>query len=166
MKNFIASAILLLFFQDFVALGFTSLPQSLSPWSVVSSSQHFMFGGAGAAGVEDDPEQEKAIAQGAAAMNMSVEEYKLAMRAREQLVQTMDGKIVKSGNADTIMIERDVNNPPKTFEITITDKGKDLGRAALSKELVNLLEKCNVEAVKGRQEAQQEMMTWVQSQAS
>jgi len=64
------------------------------------------------------------------------------------------------------MIERDVNNPPKKFEVTITDAGKELGREILSKEIVKALDKCKVEAAKGRQEAQQEMLKWVQTQST
>jgi hypothetical protein len=91
-----------------------------------------MFGGAGGGSpTEDDPEMEASIVQGAAAMNMSVDEYKLAMRAREQLVKTMDSKIVNAGDKDTIFVERDVNNPPRKFDITITEAGKALGREAV-----------------------------------
>mmetsp|Transcript_61584 Transcript_61584/g.70765 ORF Transcript_61584/g.70765 Transcript_61584/m.70765 type:complete len:167 (-) Transcript_61584:192-692(-) len=151
-------------FQIFAVFGFTTVTR---PPSYSVSTQRHMFGGAGAGSpTEDDPEQEAAIAAGAAAMNMSSDEYKLAMRAREQLVKMMDSKIVESGNADTIMIERDVNNPPKKFEVTITDAGKELGREILSKEIVKALDKCKIEAAKGRQEAQQEMLKWVQSQST
>merc|ERR1712176_887919 len=96
---------------------------------------------------------------------MSKEEYRLAMRAREQLVQTMDNKIVTAGSADTVMIERDVNNPPKKFEVTITEEGKALGAKEVSKRLVEAMKKGSEAATKGLQEAQQEMLKWVQSQA-
>jgi hypothetical protein len=156
----------LLCFQAFAALGFTTVSRPSSSCISISSTQRYMFGGAGGGSpTEDDPEMEASIVQGAAAMNMSVDEYKLAMRAREQLVKTMDSKIVNAGDKDTIFVERDVNNPPRKFDITITEAGKALGREAVSKDLVNTLEKAKTAAGKGRQEAQQEMLKWVQGQA-
>lgn len=151
--------------QAFAALGFTTVSRPSSCISI-SSTQRYMFGGAGGASpTEDDPAAEASIVQGAAAMNMSVDEYKLAMRAREQLVKTMDSKIVNAGDKGTIYVERDVNNPPKQFDITITEAGKALGREAVSKELVKTLETAKIAAGKGRQEAQQDMLKWVQGQA-
>merc|ERR1719223_292139 len=155
-----------LIFQS-LAFGFTTVIPS-SKRSLSSDTNCYMFGGAGAGTpTEDDnnPEAETGIKQAAAAMGMSTEEYKLAMRAREQLVEAMNNKIVSAGNADTILIERDVNNPPKKFEVTITESGKALGRVAVSKELVNALKKCSEAAAEGRKEAQQEMLKWVQSQS-
>lgn len=126
-----------------------------------------MFGGAGAGTpTEDDadPEAEAGMQAAAASMGMSADEYRLAMRAREQLVKTMDSKIVSAGSADTILVERDVNNPPKKFDVTITEAGKAFGRDAVSKKLVEALNKGSEAAAKGRQEAQQDMLKWVQSQ--
>lgn len=126
-----------------------------------------MFGGAGAGSpTEDDldPEAEKGLEAAAASMGMSVDEYRLAMRAREQLVKSMDSKIVTAGDEATVYIERDVNNPPRKFDVTITEAGKALGPEAVSKKLVEALKKGSDGAAKGRQEAQQEMLKWVQSQ--
>ena len=126
-----------------------------------------MFGGAGAGTpTEDeiDPEAEAGLEAAAAQMGMSPDEYRLAMRAREQLQNTMNSKIVTTGSADTVLVERDVNNPPKTFEVTITEAGKALGKEEVSKKLVEALNKGSEAAAKGRQEAQQEMLKWVQSQ--
>lgn len=126
-----------------------------------------MFGGAGAGSpTEDDldPEAEAGLQQAAAQMGMSVEEYRLAMRAREQLVKSMDSKIVTGGDADTVLVERDVNNPPRKLDVTITEAGKALGSEALSKKLVEAMSKGSDAAAKGRQEAQQDMLKWVQSQ--
>ena len=154
----------LLFFQALTALGFTTMPPASRTSSY--STQRYMFGGSGAGTpTEDDPEAEAANEQAAGAMGLSAEEYKLAMRAREQLVESMGSKIVTTGNADTILVERDVNNPPKKFEVTITDAGKALGPEAVSKELVNALKKGSEAAAQGRKEAQQEMLKWVQSQS-
>ena len=114
--------------------------------------------------VDSSAKDAEGLANAAAAMGMSAEEYKLAMRAREQLVKSMDAKMVKGGNADTVLVERDVNNPPKQLDITITEAGKELGRDALSKKLVDAINKGSEEARKGRQECQQEMLKWVQSQ--
>jgi len=129
-----------------------------------------MFGGAGAGSpTEDDdedssPEAVAGIERAAAQMGMSAAEYKLAMRAREQLVKSMDEKIVTAGSADTVLVERDVNNPPKKLDITISEAGKALGRDELSKKLVDALNKGSEAAKKGRTEAQQDMLKWVQSQ--
>ena len=150
--------------QALAASGFTTMaPPSKS--CAASYTQRYMFGGAGAGSpTEDDPEAEAGMEQAAAAMGMSGDEYKLAMRAREQLVKNMDSKLVTTGSADTILIERDVNNPPKKFDVTITEAGKALGRDAVSKQLVEALNKGSEAAAKGRQEAQQDMLKWVQSQ--
>ena len=158
-------AIVLLYLQTLGAWGFIS--QAPKSQDFLSTTQRFMFGGAGAGTpTEDDmdPKAEAGLELAAANMGMSKEEYRLAMRAREQLVQTMDNKIVTTGSADTVLVERDVNNPPKKFEITITEAGKALGREAVSEKLVEAMAKGSEAATKGRQEAQQEMLKWVQSQ--
>ena len=131
---------------------------------IVTTTQLNMFGGAGAGSpTEDDPAAEEQMTQAAAAMGMSVQEYKLAMQARQQLENSMNSKIVTGGSADTILVERDVNNPPKKFDITITEAGKALGRDKLSTELVTALKTASEASKKGRVEAQQEMLKWVQS---
>jgi hypothetical protein len=164
MKTYLS--FVLLFSQTLAASGFMpAAPHSKSCSS--SSTQRHMFGGAGAGTPtedEADPEAAAGMEAAAASMGMSADEYRLAMRAREQLVKTMDSKIVSAGSADTILVERDVNNPPKKFDVTITEAGKALGRDAVSKKLVEALNKGSEAAAKGRQEAQQEMLKWVQSQ--
>eukprot|EP00535_Pseudo-nitzschia_heimii_P006438 CAMPEP_0197174048 /NCGR_PEP_ID=MMETSP1423-20130617/743_1 /TAXON_ID=476441 /ORGANISM="Pseudo-nitzschia heimii, Strain UNC1101" /LENGTH=165 /DNA_ID=CAMNT_0042622939 /DNA_START=46 /DNA_END=543 /DNA_ORIENTATION=- len=163
MKFYLSSVALCL--QVLTASAFVS--QAPRSENLVSSTQRHMFGGAGAGAPkenDDDPQAEAGLEMAAANMGMSREEYMMAMRAREQLVQTMDNKIVTTGSADTILVERDVNNPPKKFEVTITEEGKALGREAVAKKLVQLLEKGAEGATKGRQEAQQDMLKWVQSQ--
>lgn len=163
MKFYLSFA--LLCFQTLAASGFMSVVPNCKSCAS-SSTQKYMFGGAGAGPTEDeiDPEEEAGLAAAAAQMGMSVEEYRMAMRAREQLVKSMDSKIVTVGDADTVQIERDVNNPPRKFEVTITEAGKALGREEVSKKLVEALSKGSDAAAKGRQEAQQEMLKWVQSQ--
>mmetsp|Transcript_22533 Transcript_22533/g.55839 ORF Transcript_22533/g.55839 Transcript_22533/m.55839 type:complete len:165 (-) Transcript_22533:190-684(-) len=155
----------LLCVQALAASAFTSVAPVSKSCS--SSTQQHMFGGAGAGSpTEDDldPEAEKGLEVAAAQMGMSVDEYRLAMRAREQLVKSMDSKIVTAGDEATVFIERDVNNPPRKFDVTITEAGKALGPEAVSKQLVEALKKGSDAAAKGRQEAQQEMLKWVQSQ--
>ena len=156
----------LLSFQTLAASGFMTVAPNSKACST-SPTQQYMFGGAGAGSpTEDDvtPEQEAQLQAAAAQMGMSVDEYKLAMRAREQLVKSMDSKIFTVGDADTVQIERDANNPPRKFDVTITEAGKALGREEVSKQLVAALSKGSEAAAKGRQEAQQEMLKWVQSQ--
>mmetsp|Transcript_1911 Transcript_1911/g.4060 ORF Transcript_1911/g.4060 Transcript_1911/m.4060 type:complete len:163 (+) Transcript_1911:145-633(+) len=161
MKTYFSFA--LLCFQALAVSGFMSVaPRSAS----LSTTQRQMFGGAGAGTpTEDDPEADAQMEQAAASMGMSADEYRLAMRAREQLAKSMDSKIVTAGSADTVLVERDVNNPPRKFDVTITEEGKALGADAVSKKLVEALNKGSELAAKGRQEAQQDMLKWVQAQA-
>lgn len=144
-----------------------SLQQSQSKVSSMASTQLFMFGGAGAGTpAEDDEAGEKAIKEGAAAMGMSVGEYKMAILARQKYTSSMDNKIVTGGKADTVFVERDVNNPPKKFEIKITEAGKAQGKDKVSKDLVAALKATSDAARQGRVDAQQEMLKWVQSQSA
>ena len=152
------------------AVAFTTLaPNGNNHHLAVASSsltQLYMFGGAGAGSpAEDDEDGEAEMVKAAAAMGMGVAEYKMAMQARNMLQNNMDKKIVTGGKADTVLVERDANQPPKKFEIKITEAGKALGRETLSKELSAALNSAADAAKKGRMEAQQEMMKWVQSQA-
>jgi hypothetical protein len=168
MKISLATTILMILYSQAAAFTpvATSNKNNLSASKLATATQLSMFGGAGAgAPAEDDEEGEKQIAQAAAAMGLPVAEYKMAMQARAKLQNAMDSKIVVGGKADTVSVERDVNNPPKKFEIKITEAGKALGREAVSKELVAALNTAAEASKKGRQEAQQEMMKWVQSQA-
>ncbi|KAL3917184.1 MAG: hypothetical protein SGARI_007774, partial [Bacillariaceae sp.] len=149
MKIASAAALLLLASQ---ACAFTTFaPPPPKTATSIASTQLFMFGGAGAgAPAEDDEAAEEQLNKAAAAMGMSGAEYKLAMQARQQLAASMDGKIVKGGKDDTVSVERDVNQPPKKFDIVITEAGKALGRDAVSKELVDALKSANEAAKTGR----------------
>jgi hypothetical protein len=124
-----------------------------------------MFSGAGAGKpTEDNPEEAAQIEQTAKAMGMSVDEYMIAMNARTKLAETLDSTMVTTGSADTVQIERDVNNPPKTLNIKISEAGKALGTDGLSKELCSNLKKSSDDARKGRAEAQKTMMTYISEQ--
>ncbi|KAL3915452.1 MAG: hypothetical protein SGILL_005647 [Bacillariaceae sp.] len=164
MKISTAAALLLLSAK---ACAFTTVvvPPSKTATSMMANTQLFMFGGAGAgAPAEDDEAAEEQLNKAAAAMGMSAQEYKLALQARTQLQNAMDEKIVKGGKEDSVLVERDVNQPPKKFDITITEAGKAKGGESVSKELVAALKTASGAAKQGRAEAQQEMMKWVQSQ--
>ena len=124
-----------------------------------------MFGGAGAgAPTEDNPEEQEKMAQAAKTMGMSPEEYKVAMNARAELARTLDSTMVTGGKADTVLVERDVNNPPKTLKIEITEAGKELGQEGLSKALVSALKSASEASKAGRGEAQKKMMTFISKQ--
>jgi hypothetical protein len=128
-------------------------------------TQHYMFGGAGAGAAPEDNEEEAAkIEQAAKSMGMSVSEYQLAMNARVQLAQTLDSTLVSAGSKDTIFVEKDLNTPSKTLQITITEAGKALGKDAVSKELIKALKATSEEAKIGRGESQKKMMTYIQDQ--
>ena len=143
-------------------------PISSSSTRQVSSAtltQLGMFSGAGAGKpTEDNPEEQAKIDAAAKAMGMSSDEYMIAMNARKKMVETLDATMVTVGDASTVQIERDVNNPPKTLDITITDAGKALGKDSVSKELVANLKKASDESKTGRQEAQKKMMEYIQQQ--
>ena len=135
---------------------------NVAPTRQQSLTKQYMFGGAGAGRpTEDNPEEMAQMEQAAKSMGMSVEEYAIAMNARKKLAETLDKTMVSAGKSDTVLIERDVNNPPKKFEVTITDAGKALGQEAVSKELVTALKKANEEARTGRPEAQKSMMAFI-----
>ena len=124
----------------------------------------FMFGGAGAGTpTEDNPEEEEKMKQAAAAMGMPLEEYKLAMRAQKKLADDMDNTRVKGGSADSVLIDRDINNPPKDLKVTITEAAKAKGATAVSEELIKALGTAKDEAAKGRNEVRQNMMKMIQS---
>lgn len=128
-----------------------------------SLTQCGMFSGAGAGKpTEDNPEEQKAMEQAAKAMGMNVDEYMLAMNARKQMQETMDETKITVGT--DVKVVRDLNNPPRALEITITDAGKALGKDSVSKELVANLKKASDESKTGRQEAQKKMMEYIQQQ--
>lgn len=152
--SFVAGCLFLLTTQG---SAFHVAPRLQSP-----STSLGMFGGAGAAAPkEDNPEEAQQMAKMAQAMGMSVEEYTLAMNARARLEKTLDDTIVKAGKADTLEVERDLNNPAKKFEIKITASGKALGKEGLAKELLAALKKSSEEARVGRAKAQREMMEYI-----
>ena len=138
----------------------------VAPTRQLSSLTHLgMFSGAGAGKpTEDNPEEQAQIDAAAKAMGMSTDEYMIAMNARKKMVETLDATMVTVGNADTVQIERDVNNPPKTLDIKITEAGKALGKDALSKEIAKNLKKASEDARTGRAEAQKNMMTYISDQ--
>ena len=110
---------------------------------------------------EDDPEQLAQMEKAAKAMGMSLEEYRLGMTARVRLAKKLDESKVAAGDAGTVSIERDANNPPKMLEIKITDAGKELGASKVGAALVAALKTCSDEARKKRAEAQKDMMTYI-----
>eukprot|EP00527_Entomoneis_sp_CCMP2396_P007777 CAMPEP_0198145676 /NCGR_PEP_ID=MMETSP1443-20131203/24841_1 /TAXON_ID=186043 /ORGANISM="Entomoneis sp., Strain CCMP2396" /LENGTH=161 /DNA_ID=CAMNT_0043809377 /DNA_START=125 /DNA_END=610 /DNA_ORIENTATION=+ len=143
--------------------GFTVVSPSMPTASTIAT-QLSMFGGAGdAAPKEDDPEAMKQLEQAAASMGMTVEEYNLGMRARNRLTEQLDAARVTAGD-DRVKIQRDGNNPPKFLEITITEDGKAMGQAALSKELCASLKVASEDSRKKRADSQKDMMAFVQEE--
>lgn len=139
--------------------------QVATPQQRLSLTQRQMFGGAGAgAPTEDNPDGEAAMEATAKSMGMGVAEYKVAMNARTQLAKEMDSTMVSAGKAATVSVERDVNNPPKTLNIKITEEGKALGKAGLSAELVSALRAASEESKGGREAAQKKMMAYITDQ--
>jgi hypothetical protein len=126
-----------------------------------------MFSGAGQAAPGEDwsPEELKQMEEAARALGMSLDEYKLGIRARFRLQKELDEARVTAGNKDTVAVVRDACNPPKTLEIIITEAGKALGPEKVSTELVSALKAAGEEAKKARGAAQQGMMQYIQEAA-
>ena len=132
---------------------------------VTVSTQLSMFGGGGAgSAMEDDPEAQAQIEAAAKSMNMSVDEYKLGMRAREKLNEELTGARVEGGGGD-VSVTRDANNPPNFMEISITETGKAAGQEALSKDLCAALKSASDASRTKRAEAQKAMMLFIQEEA-
>jgi hypothetical protein len=156
-----SSSVLLLGYPQ-GADGFSPVSPGVTHIQRTTSLAMFSGGGAGAP-KEDNPEEEEAMRQAAASMGLTPDEYKLAMAGRVRLAELMDSTVVAGGNADSVLVERDVNNPPKKFDITITEAGKAKGKETVAKELVAALKSASDKAKKGRMEAQVEMNKFIAS---
>jgi hypothetical protein len=144
------------------AVAFTVPSTASARPSSAGLTRQNMFGGAGAGmPSEDNPEELKQMQNAAKQMGMSLEEYKLGINARMRLVERLNVARVKGGNAATVQVERDGNNPPQYLEITVTDAGKALGKEALSAELVKALKSASDSSRNTRTEAQKSMMTYI-----
>jgi hypothetical protein len=146
------------------ATAFTLLPQSPAAATTMMSvtTRLHMFGGGGAlAATEDDPEGQAKMEQVAASMGMSVEEYQLGMKARIKLSEDLNAMRIEMGDKSTVSVARDGKNPPEFLQITITEKGKALGKDVVSKELVSALKKGADASRVGRAEAQKNMMQFI-----
>jgi hypothetical protein len=137
-------------------------PIAAQPRPGVKATSRTMFSGAGE-GIpgEDNPEELKKMEEAARAMGMSLDEYKLGIRARIKLQKELDTARVSGGNKSTIAVERDANNPPKVLDITITEAGKALGPDKVSKELCAALKAASEDARKARTESQKGMMQFI-----
>ena len=133
--------------------------------AIASTTARHMFSGAGeSAPKEDDPETLAKMEQAAKSMGMSLDEYMVAMNARAELAKTLDTTMVSGGKKEYVSVERDVNNPPKQFKVTVTEEGKALGPEGLSKELVNAVKAAAESSKTGRVEAQKKMMGYISDQ--
>jgi hypothetical protein len=159
MKIYFITGCALLFAQQGAA--FQVVPAS----NLRRTSSLGMFSGAGAAAPkEDSPEEKEQMEKVANAMGMSLEEYTIAMNARVRLAEKMDKTMIISGKPEIVQLERDMNNPPKTFAVKITEEGKALGKEELSKKLVAAYKKSSEDARVGRANAQKEMMQFIGEQ--
>mmetsp|Transcript_19528 Transcript_19528/g.38811 ORF Transcript_19528/g.38811 Transcript_19528/m.38811 type:complete len:158 (-) Transcript_19528:53-526(-) len=142
------SIILLLAFSG-LSLGFS--PQSSSRL-VASSVQREMFSGSGG-GSDSTDEAEQAAKQ----MGMTLPEYQLAMRMRNELAQTLtDFRSVGSNDGSSVKITYDGNVRPVSIEVT--DEGIASGKDQLEKDLL----KAWGVAVEGGQKAAQGAMQTMQ----
>merc|ERR1712176_596274 len=130
--------------------------------SATITTQRNMFGGTGdGMPNEDDPEELKKVEMAAKQMGMSVDEYKLGIRARKRLVEELTNAKIVMGNPETVSVTRDANNPPQNLEVTITEAGKALGKEAVSKELVAALKEGSEKSRGERAAAQKRMMEFI-----
>ena len=147
------------------SLAFAPVTSSTSRQSSgASPTRRNMFSGAGEAAPKEDgdPEEQKQMEQMAAAMGMSVQEYQLGIGARNRMEKSLDDMRLSGGDAARgVTVERDANTPAKHLVINVTEDGKALGKDGLEKELIAALKDSNVEASKGRGQAQQEMMAYI-----
>ena len=156
-----------LFFALLVALvsinhlteGFAMVPMiranTFAPRSSVIGStkqtKKFMFSGSGAVSTDEDPEKEKQIESAAKAMGMTAADYKLIMKAQEDMMNALNSLRVSGASASgEVMVELDGNAPPKSVKISITENGKALGKAKLEKEVLAALKEANAAARDGQ----------------
>ena len=128
--------------------------------SAETSTQHFMFGGAGALEEEDEytPEQQASIDAAAKQLGFSAAEYKLVLKMQKSLGEAVDSLRVNGGD-ESVSVTMDGNAPPKFLEVEISDGGKSLGKATLEKKILSALKDANEQAKKGQQAAVQKMNT-------
>ena len=136
-------------------------PQPQHPSTRAFLTRSYMFSGAGGPGKEETPENTAEMKAKADQMGMPLDQYKLSIRARDWLTSQLDGARITTGDTSKVIIDRDANNPPKHFEITVTADGKALGASALSKELVSGLKTAAAAAKEKRNEAQKGMMAFI-----
>ena len=146
------------------ASAFTTVAPVASRATASLTQQHMFGGGGGGVPTEDDPEAQEKMEAAAKSMGMSVEEYQLGIKARMKLNEELSKLKITAGNSDTVAVSRDGHNPPQLLEITITDKGKGLGKDGVSKELVAALKKASDDSRKGRADAQKGMMSYIQEE--
>jgi len=156
------SSVFALCFLASQAVAFSPSCQTACRSSAAGLTRQHMFGGAGeGTPTEDNPEEIAQMEAAAKSMGMSVSEYQLGLNARNRLTTELNEARVSSGNADTVLVERDANNPPKHLEITITDAAKSQGAEGVSKELVAALKGAADEGREKRMAAQKGMMDYI-----
>ena len=126
----------------------------------MATTQRNMFSGSGTGATDDDPEAQEQMEKAAKAMGMSVEEYKLGVKARMKLNNDLDTMRL-TGGSEGVTVERCGNNPPKFLEITVTEDGKAKGKETVQQEIVAAMKKAGEDAKKGRAEAQKNMMAFI-----
>merc|ERR1712071_24647 len=152
------------FSPQYSAFKRTIIPhQTINTKAVVSSTQQYMFGGAGSPLAEDDsgqytPEEEANIQAAAKQLGFSASEYKLVLRMQANLKESVDSLRVTGGEASSgVMVSLDGNSPPKFLKVEITDDGKALGKATLESTLMSALKDANEQAKKGNAAAVEKM---------
>mmetsp|Transcript_45651 Transcript_45651/g.53445 ORF Transcript_45651/g.53445 Transcript_45651/m.53445 type:complete len:175 (-) Transcript_45651:180-704(-) len=120
--------------------------------------QREMFGGSGAPPAEEDPEADKETAAAAKAMGLSVEEFNLAGKIREQMIQDVAAIRAQGGSeSGGVTVVVDGNQPAGYLKINVNDTGKALGKAGLEKAVLAALKEATEEGKKGFGDAMKEM---------
>ena len=94
---------------------------------------------------------------------MSVEEYQLGMNARVRMETAINDLRVIGGDVSAgVTVERDGNMPPRHLVVTVTDEGKSKGKVVLEGLIVDALKSAAEKSGVGRDEAQKNMMKYIQ----
>ena len=73
-----------------------------------------------------------------------------------------DLRVVGGEESNGVTVERDGNMPPRHLVVKVTDEGKKKGKETLEKLIVEALKSAGEKSKVGRDEAQKDMMKYIQ----
>jgi len=108
---------------------------------------------------------EQQIEKMANLMGMSTDQYQLGIKARQKMETEIRNFRATGGDLNKgVVVERDGLSPPIHLTITITEKGKSLGKDNLQKELIRAFKESSDGSKRGRDNAQVKMMDFIAEQ--